>query len=1214
MPLAKKMASNGTSEPVVSSSTSTTPSTKSSDNAKATTSSGVWYLCPNAPCDYRGETLQTLGEHIEACKHKIQSNQTIVYLCPNKGCNFKSDLVQLNHHVNDACAYRKGVLIQPSSNATSSPSISSTKATPSPAVTNGIKKPSATNTPTNVAVIPPEPPRSSPIPPLPKKASCSICKNQFDDQSLLIQHMSTVHKMKAHFKCSTCLAPFPSKDAVEKHIIVSHPTKSAKTTSTIRGDRESSAAEKEPMVVDEEARDRARDVKNKPVADNNQATEEANQGAATDEVNKEVEHVVTEPDLPPPMEDGHAGTSEEYHADVSIEDDHLNCLTCGLEFDDKDELVNHESRCPDDTLETIENIDNLSEEFDYKNIPQYFKHFKHQHINLVSEADNVYCKHCLKKFEQVFGLCNHLSRRLDCREWYCRNLASELNKAKERRLALGLPVPSPIVSRRTSRPESSPLPPLPIIPPSKPLQHILPKPSSSFITTNPVTLFSNNLSSTVKSIAAVPPRANFGTLSGTTNASGTPKRNAAIAAENHLKKTIAEQQAADREMKMETGFGDTSRKSMPLSNRLLRCRQCKKIFGGKSPHVAFRNHQRGSKVCLQYAIKAEVIVQESIVNAYQARNYPVATGTFTTNQITSEEQDIPKYRPIAPKPPPTPAPVKQVLGEIPSREAIATGVKYYCKLCPKREIKNRVSLGCHLTIYHGLPQVNCDASGNGEAYRCQNCNTIFNTKHYYNNHRKECDYSSPYVGIIDEDGNDAGSPVDDTMINEHRYKSGAAGQSTSSASNMPSPAKRRVLEQNAGARDTDFFTNRYKCKLCGKQGFWGPNAVKIHQKYQCVNRDLGMTNPSTRSQPPRRSYNQRSSTASGYPEHLENNMQQTPDQQTARTAASPQERSAQSDRICEGCGEGPFSSVFGLIEHRQRCGTSDRRSKKQSRESDLVVPSRAGKTTTQKRPYTPQSDSELGLPRVSQRARKSLNGTFPLSGWEPGFYNEQDDDVLSDAREPEVEMPEMPEYTDQIIKCLICTEEFESLDTFVYHRIDHISKAMADSKAFKKMESETLTCEICSAIIVDSRRMQYHLILHLKNFSAFKNKKQAELKRRKPSIPNGSEKELHCAFCQTMFYERVELAKHMRSACSMKHKCKGCDRVYLSPAALRDHKCARDAHLRSGLSKQVFKCKNCYIDLKDRQDLQWHEQSCPKVYTADLAGQVEVRNFLSQKT
>lgn len=33
------------------------------------------------------------------------------------------------------------------------------------------------------------------------------------------------------------------------------------------------------------------------------------------------------------------------------------------------------------------------------------------------------------------------------------------------------------------------------------------------------------------------------------------------------------------------------------------------------------------------------------------------------------------------------------------------GIKYYCKLCPNREIKNRVSLGCHLTIYHGLPQV-----------------------------------------------------------------------------------------------------------------------------------------------------------------------------------------------------------------------------------------------------------------------------------------------------------------------------------------------------------------------------------------------------------------------------------------------------------------------------------------------------------------------------
>lgn len=44
--------------------------------------------------------------------------------------------------------------------------------------------------------------------------------------------------------------------------------------------------------------------------------------------------------------------------------------------------------------------------------------------------------------------------------------------------------------------------------------------------------------------------------------------------------------------------------------------------------------------------------------------------------------------------------------KLPPPEAIKAGQRYFCKLCKTIEFKNRVSIGVHLTAYHGLPQVN----------------------------------------------------------------------------------------------------------------------------------------------------------------------------------------------------------------------------------------------------------------------------------------------------------------------------------------------------------------------------------------------------------------------------------------------------------------------------------------------------------------------------
>ena len=360
-------------------------------------------------------------------------------------------------------------------------------------------------------------------------------------------------------------------------------------------------------------------------------------------------------------------------------------------------------------------------------------------------------------------MCSHLSRKFDCREWYCNNLKKELIKAEEKRKRLDLPRPPALPPKQFSRLGSA-----------------------------------SNVSSPGSSRPS--PSQSPASNAGSVRKGGKP-----------------------------LGV------SMPLSDRLARCSKCKKVFGGKSPFVAFRNHLRGAPACANHAMKPEIIVQPNVVKAFQKQFETSATGSQTNKQNL---QTYPRTRDM--KDP-------QRAGKLPTREAILTGTKYYCKLCEKIKYCNRVQLGVHLTQHHSLPPVNCDPDKKNEQFRCQNCHKIFNSKYFYNCHRRDCDIDSPYIGVIDEDGNlitskqqlDAAEErADNFPRSAPRVQ--ASGSLVARRSGLPPTQKELQVMNNK--KPSAYFNYRYKCSLCLKVGFNGPNAVKIHQKYQCVNRNL-VTHP-----------------------------------------------------------------------------------------------------------------------------------------------------------------------------------------------------------------------------------------------------------------------------------------------------------------------------------------------------------------------------------
>ena len=354
--------------------------------------------------------------------------------------------------------------------------------------------------------------------------------------------------------------------------------------------------------------------------------------------------------------------------------------------------------------------------------------------------------------------------------------------------------------------------------------------------------------------------------------------------------------------------------------------------------------------------------------------------------------------------------------------------RYYCKLCPDVELKNRVSLGCHLTIYHGLPPVGVD-TGKGDGFRCQTCSQIFDSKYFYNLHRQDCDLTSPYVGMINDD--------------------------ELATSKLQTPKGET-------------------CDQCGRTGFSTSTAVSIHQKYQCVKRNMSK-NP---SQTNLRRFQPNQSSA--------NRVQLLRPQKTTISDPIPKEKpipmaemarlndKAKSDpsvTMCDSCGRGPYNSYYYFMEHKKK----------------------------------------------------------------------------------------------------YCA------------RVHHY------------------------------QRIKQHLILHLQNVQIMKKKNLIEVKKKNLDLRNivsTSDEEdedqsgslLHCPYCNSEYLSREELAQHIKNTCPYRYQCPFCSNTYSAKDSYLQHKeiCSKTAAIdKLALKAPKYKCRNCGLEFKVKQQLQCHEHACTKVYSAD---------------
>lgn len=185
----------------------------------------------------------------------------------------------------------------------------------------------------------------------------------------------------------------------------------------------------------------------------------------------------------------------------------------------------------------------------------------------------------------------------------------------------------------------------------------------------------------------------------------------------------------------------------------VQCAKCNKIFRGKTPAVAYNNHRRNRHCPMSSSKKMtlkqgrppksskgqKLVFKKEIIRSNPDQEY-VCRGRKPSN-ITDillkrgKMSDLLRER------------KKNV--ESNNNNKLSSGVQYYCKLCPTEKVTSRVSLTIHLMAEHGLPSVYVN-TGDETVLNCQSCSQTFYSKYTYNLHRFNCDLRSPYIGIVKE--------------------------------------------------------------------------------------------------------------------------------------------------------------------------------------------------------------------------------------------------------------------------------------------------------------------------------------------------------------------------------------------------------------------------------------------------------------------------------
>ncbi|CAG2100049.1 unnamed protein product [Medioppia subpectinata] len=683
------------------------------------------------------------------------------------------------------------------------------------------------------------------------------------------------------------------------------------------------------------------------------------------------------------------------------------------------------------------------------------KHFKREQIEAI-HGNDFRCRYCRKAFDNSYGLCNHLSRRPFCREWYYKAIPQELKK------------------------------------------------------NNSLHLMKNTKRSRIRNII-------------------------------HRQSSAARQPSPGKQTPIQSGddivysrqqrkgsLTGRSRNALPPWTNSARCDRCRKVFVGKNPTVALTNHLRGS-TCLPTKYnpfqKPQVIRSRTLAG----RKPAVPRNTYTTNATANDGQN----RTVAEN-------------------------RFYCKLCPRIELKNRVSLGCHLTIYHGLPQVNV-STGKGDGFRCQNCSQIFESKYFYNLHRQDCDLTSAYVGMV--------------------------SSNESFAAN----------KQSSLSKDGSTIT----CDLCGKTGITNASQLNIHQKYQCVRR---LTS------------NRVTANVKKFTPTATTKDSQKPVMRSSELARlNDRAKNEPNLTMCEACGRGPYNSYYYFMEHKKKyCSalsneTTGRQSGPQNKaKKSFVAEDRAPPAEGESfclNPTVPRARKTMNYTNVSSPAQMSQSSSAAAVAIGMDTNGNESEEVVISVSE--------------VTKCTICAEEFDDVLQFIRHRLSHITQELIQNESI-----DALDCELCGARVHHYQRIQQHLILHLQNVQILKKKNLIEVTKKSlemrdseaidqsddEDIDGGDDSLLHCPYCKSEQKSRAELANHIKTTCPYRYQCSNCNKTYMTKESYVEHRdeCTKNTAINRIASKAPkFKCRNCGLEFRIKQQLLWHEHACNKVYTADHSGRVE---------
>lgn len=568
---------------------------------------------------------------------------------------------------------------------------------------------------------------------------------------------NTCHRMKISFRCKTCGKIFPSRDQVKAHLRIHDLEKKddhdSDSNNTIANNNEKSASNQVPT---------SKPCKDSPSTKQAQSqTKQSNRRMSFSSLH--LNHLQFENDafekeddddsLPGygdrmmiydsliKQSDDSVGLNKHDNHGNDQEEDNLSkslySCVCGKSYFVQMSLDAHQKWCPKLNPKRSHIDLNLLDSPVTKNRSRLINNdldspssscnkslladddkstqFRRDLIEQLHADGDPHCKSCNKTLSKgLMSICGHLSRRVDCRKYYQEKLLPHL----------GLINPSP---------------PVPFFRASSIDEH------------EPLKLKISRGKNVVNGCIIKP-------LDKKNSLPTTPTRSKRIAAQNKSEENLFITRPANITMPVTQVIRKRPTVDNPgeilvapdnelisrayLVRNSVQCPKCLKIFRGKTPAVAYNNHRR-NKHCPVAGSKALFMRSKVRKSGHGSSNDSISSPPSPSN-LSAEENDQSSFSSS-----PTSLQNQENKKDPKSSDQPAQQlehIKYFCKLCHNKEVKNRVSLGVHLTTYHGLPPVNITYNGT-VALRCQTCTKVFVSKYFYNMHRYECDLTSPYIGI-----------------------------------------------------------------------------------------------------------------------------------------------------------------------------------------------------------------------------------------------------------------------------------------------------------------------------------------------------------------------------------------------------------------------------------------------------------------------------------